>query len=97
LRRIFRPEVALDEDDVGDRPRHLRARALADRETRRLQRRHVVHTVTDHGHVAPLTAERLHHPPLVVGGDPADDGSLQRDVYELLVVLRQPAPVERCH
>ena len=61
LRRIARPsatiagtggEVAVDEDDVGDRLRHLRAGPLGDREARRLQRRHVVDAVADHRHVA---------------------------------------------
>ena len=48
-----RREVAVDEHDVGDGLRHLGARALRDREVRRLQRGHVVDAVTHHRHVAP--------------------------------------------
>ena len=82
LRRIRRPsatiagnggEVAVDEHDVGDRLRHLRARALRDREARRLQRRHVVDAVADHRHVAAAPPERLDDAPLALRRDPPDD------------------------
>ena len=54
-----RGEVAVDEHDVGDRRGHLRARALRDREARRLQRRHIVDAVSHHRHVTAAAQKRL--------------------------------------
>ena len=71
--RRDRREVAVDEHDVGDGLGHLRARALRDREARRLQRRDVVDPVPDHRHVAPVAAERLDDAPLSLRRDAAHD------------------------
>ena len=71
--RRDRREVAVDEHDVGDGLRHLRARALRDREARRLQRGHVVDAVADHRHVAAAAAQRLDDAALALGRDPPDD------------------------
>ena len=71
--RRDRREVAVDEHDVGDGLRHLRARALRDREARRLQRGHVVDAVADHRHVAPVAAQRLDDAALPLRRDAPDD------------------------
>ena len=52
-------EVVADEHEVGDRARHLRPRALRDREARLLERGHVVDPVADHRHVAAGVGERV--------------------------------------
>ena len=52
-------EIAGDQYQIRDAARHLRAGALRDREARALQRRHIVHAVPDHRHVAALSAQRL--------------------------------------
>ena len=81
LRRICRPSATMPgttaksfahEHEIGDRARHLRARALRDREPRLLERGHVVHAVADHRHVAPVGGERLDDRALALGRDAAD-------------------------
>ena len=75
-------EVVANEHEVGDRARHLRARALGDREARLLQRRHVVDPVADHRNVATGAGEGLDDGALAVRRDPPDRRRGQDDVAE---------------
>ena len=81
LRRIWRPswtsardlaELAGDEHEVGDRARHLRARALRDRQPRLLERRHVVDAVAEHADVLAALGQHPDDARLVLGRDAAD-------------------------
>ena len=65
-------EVAADEHEVGHGARHLRAGALRDRESRRLERGHVVDAVADHRDVAAVGGERLDDALLALRRDAAD-------------------------
>ena len=103
LRRIWRPsatipghdaEVVADEHEVGDRPRHLRSRALRDREASLLERGHVVDAVADHRHVAPGRRQRVDDRALAVRRDAAD-GRRRQDRLAQRLRLGRAAPRRR--
>ncbi len=90
-----RREVAAHQHDVGDRLRHVGARALCERQSRRLERRHVVDAVTDHRHVPAARGERLDEAALVLRSDPTDHRDRRRKSCQLAALRRQLGSLQR--
>ena len=88
-------EVVAHEHEIRHRARHLRARALRDREPRLLERGDVVDAVADHRHVAPGFLQRIDDGALALGRDPADRGRGQDRLPQRRRFGRQRLAVER--